>query len=481
VKLKFYGRVPELQLLENYYAQGESRLIALYGRRRVGKSLLLEKFSNEKLVYKFVGLAPDEKISADDQRQFFAKTLMGYGIPAIQTDDWSHLFRLLALKVEGKKAVIIFDEISWMATGDPTFLPKLKSDWDEHFKLKSKVLLILCGSISSWIQKNILASSGFVGRVDHVLEIKPLPLKDCNKFFQDREISDYEKFKVLSVTGGIPLYLNAFDFSQPFEKNIERLCLSSGGLLLREFEVIFHDLFDKRAGVYKKIVESLVSRSLEASEIAKAIDWEPSGVLTDYLEDLSTAGFISRDFLWDFDSGKVSKLSRYRLSDNYLRFYLKCLQPHKEKIEQRGMTSSFLTLMDLPSWPGILGLQFENLVLQNREVLWEALGYSARDIVSDNPFFQKKNTKQPGCQIDYLIQTRHHNLIVCEIKFSKNVLGLEVAEEIKSKMKAFKRPKSFACFPVLIEVSGVQDSVLDSQVFMKILDFGEFLKGKTAA
>ncbi len=475
INFKFYGREAELKLLESYYSQQESRLITIYGRRRIGKSALIEEFSKNKVLYKFMGLPPDKNISATDQRASFAKTLSSYGLPEIKTEDWSDLFKLLALKIEGKQAVIVFDEISWMALEDPTFLPKLKSDWDECFKNKSQVLLILCGSVSSWIQKNILSSTGFVGRIDHVIELKPLGLKDCNAFWKDREITPYEKLKVLCVTGGVPLYINAFDLSQPFEKNIERLCLTPGGLLLREFDVIFNDLFDKRAGLYKKIVESLISGPKDTRQIAESIQWEPSGVLTDYLNDLVTAGFISRDFLWDFQSGELGKLSRYRLSDNYLRFYLRCLQPHKEKIEQRGLNTPFLSLLDLPSWPSILGLQLENLVLQNRELIWESLGYSARDIVSDNPFFQKKNTQQAGCQIDYLIQTRHHNLIICEIKFSKNLISSEIIQEVKNKIKNLKHPKSFSCFPVLIHANEVQESVRDSQIFMKIINLGDFL------
>lgn len=470
---KFYGRTTQLKLLDTYFEQRKSNFITLYGRRRVGKSFLIEKFSNNKTFYKFVGLTPDQGITGQDQRNSFAKQLSEYGLPEIQTEDWMDLFKLLALKVENSQAVILFDEISWMAQGDPTFLPKLKSAWDNLFKHKSQVLLIVCGSVSSWIEKNILNNTGFVGRVDHVMKLGPLSIQECNGFFEGRSLSAYEKFKVLSITGGIPLYIDAFNFKDPFEQNIKRLCFTSGGLLLREFQVIFHDLFDKRAATYKNIVEALVTGPQDTKSIAKSIQWDPSGVLTDYLRDLETAGFISRDYIWHFKTAKLSKLSRYRLSDNYLRFYLRCLVKLKPQIESQHFdeTASF----DIPGWQSILGLQFENLVLQNRTEIWKALNLAVPDIIFDNPYFQHKNTKQLGCQIDYLIQTKFNTIFVCEVKFTTKKIGPEIIKEMQEKIKRLNMPKNFSCFPVLICIGEVSESVISSEFFTKIIQFEDIL------
>lgn len=474
-KIEIYGRVPELALLNTYYDRLSSCFIAIYGRRRIGKSYLVNYFAKNKEFYKFVGLAPDGQMNAKDQKEAFRQSLASYGIPCAGVDDWLDLFKLLALKMEGKKAIIFFDEISWMAHGDPTFLPKLKTAWDEYFKLQSQVQFIICGSVSSWIEKNVLSSTAFVGRVDHVIALKPLELSACGKFWSTNNVSAYEKFKVLSITGGVPLYLQSFEMNKSFEQNIERLCLTSGGLLLREFDVIFHDLFDRRASVYQEIVYVLAKGPLDAKSISQALKWSQSGVVTDYLHDLETAGFISRDYTWHFKSGDVGKNSRFRLSDNYLRFYLRCLQKHKAKIEQRSIAAP--SVGEIGNFDSILGLQFENLVLANRDLILQALGISSQDVVFENPYYQKKGKTQEGCQIDYLIQTRFNGLFVCEIKFSKSEVNYKVVDEVQRKIDVLKKPKNFSCFPVLIHIGGVDERVFEAEYFTKVINFSEFLKG----
>jgi hypothetical protein len=122
-----------------------------------------------------------------------------------------------------------------------------------------------------------------------------------------------------------------------------------------------------------------------------------------------------------------------------------------------------------------MGLQFENLILNNRKLLWNKLHIHPEEIRSDNPFFQRKTVRAPGCQIDYLIQTKFNNLYICEIKFSKNEIGPGVIKEIQQKIDTLKSPKNFSCRPVLIQVNGVTDAVLESDYFNKIVDFSELL------
>ena len=131
---------------------------------------------------------------------------------------------------------------------------------------------------------------------------------------------------------------------------------------------------------------------------------------------------------------------------------------------------------NLPGWEGIMGLQFENLVVQNNKTLWKMIHLPAEEIVQEGPFFQNPTTKQSGCQIDYMIQTRFHNLYLCEIKFSKNPIGKKVIEEMEEKRKRLKVPRHFSMRPILIHVNGVEDSVLDERYFDKIIDFGQLFE-----
>jgi hypothetical protein len=211
----------------------------------------------------------------------------------------------------------------------------------------------------------------------------------------------------------------------------------------------------------------------EFNAICKALEYSKSSTLLEYLDDLIAAGFISRDYTWLVKSGKSSRLSHFRLSDNYLRFYLKYISPNKDRILRDGFESEAIS--SLPGWNTIMGLQFENLVLKNRKKIWKALGIKAADIVADNPYFQNQTTAKKGCQIDYLIQTRFNTLFACEIKFSSQTIKSDVIPEIKEKLSRIALPKRFSCWPILIHVNGVNDSVADSGYFTKIIDFSLLL------
>lgn len=135
----------------------------------------------------------------------------------------------------------------------------------------------------------------------------------------------------------------------------------------------------------------------------------------------------------------------------------------------------FIDLSSLPGWISTIGLQFENLVLKNRDFILEKLNIRRENIVADNPFFQRKTIRYAGCQIDYMIQTRENVLYICEIKFSKSEIKMSVIDEMKEKIKRLSCPRGFAVVPVLIHVNGVSDSVDDSDYFYKIIDFSELL------
>jgi len=129
----------------------------------------------------------------------------------------------------------------------------------------------------------------------------------------------------------------------------------------------------------------------------------------------------------------------------------------------------------LKGWHSLMGLQMENLILSNRELIKSALHLSPKDIVCDNPFFQRKNTRQKGCQIDYLIQTNTNVLYICEIKCSTQPIGASIIEEMQNKIRAMTIPKYFSYRPILIHINGVTDALIDAQYFSHIIDFGSFL------
>lgn len=206
-------------------------------------------------------------------------------------------------------------------------------------------------------------------------------------------------------------------------------------------------------------------------EIAESLQYPSGGPLTEYLEDLIISGFVEKDDGWSIQTGQELRSSKYRIKDNYLRYYLKYISPHLRKIK-KGLfktTSPF----HLPGWEGVLGLQFENLVLNNRTAVWQALDIRVEDIVFENPYTQSKTTKQAGCQIDYAIQTRFKNLYLCEVKFSQHPISIDIVRAVEKKVAALKVPKGFACLPILIHVNGVTQAVIDSGFFTRIVNFSD--------
>jgi len=475
---KFIGRQDELVALNQLLDKRSASLIIIKGRRRIGKSRLLEEFAKRfDNAYVFSGLAPrlEEGVSAQTQRDEFVRqfTRQLGDTSAEQTRDWGDLFWQLSQQTTQGRVLIVLDEITWMGSMDPDFLGKLKNAWDLYFKKNDHLILALCGSVSTWIEENILSSTGFLGRESLVLTLEEMPLRDCSEFWNadDERVSAYEKLKLLSVTGGIPRYLESINPSLTAEQNIQQLCFDQRGILYEEFEKIFSDLFSSRNELYKGIVNCLADGIADQETIIRQVGLKKGGDISNYLNDLIQSGFLSRDFTWKIKNGDVSNLSHYRLKDNYSRFYLKYILPNKEKIKLGNMRQ--MSLSSLKGWFTIMGLQVENLILSNRNEIKQKLKIDPNDILTDNPFFQRRSTKQPGCQIDYMIQTRHNVLYICEIKFSGREIGGQVIDEMREKIRRLKIPRQFSYRPVLIHVNGVSELVIESQYFSDIIDFSE--------
>lgn len=472
----FIGREDELKQLNALLSKKTASLVVVNGRRRIGKSRLIEEFAKDKTFYKFAGLVPEKNITAQHQRDEFAVSLSAQtGLPEISTDDWSKLFSLLAHKTSKGKVIILFDEITWMAHDDETFLGKLKNAWDMELKKNPNLILVLCGSISAWIEENIINSTGYFGRVSLHIQLTELPLDKCNQLLNALNFkrSAEEKLMYLALTGGVPWYIEQIKYRFSASENIKLLCFEKNALLTQEYKHIFHDLFGRRDQVYKKIVEALVSGPLDYDSIARKINYAKGSALTSYLAELKLSGYISQYYTWDFKENSESSLSKYRLSDSFLRFHFKLIAPKLASIQRGRFARTNIT--QLPGWWGLIGLQLENLVLNNRDLIFKALSIDPSDIIADDPYFQKPTKRVKGCQIDYLILTRQKSLFVCEIRFSQNPINTNIITEVKKKIESLVVKKNIAILPVLIHFNEVADSVVDSEYFYNIINISSFL------
>ena len=277
----------------------------------------------------------------------------------------------------------------------------------------------------------------------------------------------------MSVTGGVPWYLEQIQTHHSADENIKRLCFEKNGLLVHEFNRIFNNLFSSRGEIYKKIITLLSQGMKDRAALQKMMAYSPSGTLSNHLTALEICGFVSKHPDWSLKTGKVGKQTLYRLSDNYLRFYIHYIEPNLAKIEQ-GLFLE-IPLSSLPGWEPMLGFQLENLLLKNRPLLYRAIGIYPQDVVIDNPYFQKASGRKKGCQIDYLVQMHSNTLFVCEVKMHRRELGLEVVEAMKAKIASLAIPKGFGIAPVLLHLGPISDSLLSNRYFYRIIDIADLL------
>jgi AAA+ ATPase superfamily predicted ATPase len=473
--MNLLGRESEIQLLTDLWATKKPKLVVVTGRRRIGKSTLIEVFGKKNSLFiKIQGLAPDKNIGKAEQLKNFADQLHQiFELPNLKLDNWTAAFELLNSQITNKKTVLLLDEISWMAKDSPEFPGKLKMTWDDHFKKHPNLILVLCGSVTTWIEQNILKKTDFVGRVSQHIHLEELPLNQVSAFWKKTITSPIEKIRYLNLSGGVPRYLEELNPHLPTTANIKKLAFQPGSFFSEEFEKIFNETFEKRALIYKNILKLLIEKKLSFVELCSDLKVEKNGSISNYLDDLVLSGFLSRDYKYS-TKGVKSKLSVYRIKDNYVRFYLKFIEPRLDKISKNLMSE--VSVESLPQWNQLMGYQFETLVLNNLSLVLKELKIPQMEITSCSPHFQKKTEKTKGaCQIDLLITTRFGNIYVCEIKF-KQKINIDIIDEVKKKIAVLKRPSSTSIRPVLIYAGELDESVIDADYFSDIVNVQDWLK-----
>ena len=466
--MAFIGRTAELETLARLWRKQTPSLVVCSGRRRIGKSTLVEEFAARSgcRFLEFEGLAPDRTMTDERQRNHFLDRLAELGgTPPIRAETWPKAFDALR-KVVGPgtdRVVVLLDEISWMGGCDPGFAAFLKNAWDTGFSKRSGLILVVCGSVSAWIGENILRSKGFVGRISLDLRVEELPLADCASFWgsASERVSSGELFDLLSVTGGVPKYLQEIDPGLSAAENVRNLCFLPEGYLFKDFDILFTDVFKRNAAEKRAVLEGLVDGPRTAGEIAAALGVSRNGHLTDLLAELREAGFTSQDEGLNPDTGKPLRETRHRLCDNYARFYLKCIAPRAAAVRKGLFRPASLDAM--PGWNAILGLQFETLVANHFRELVPKLGLGGALVTSAAPFFRAGTKARPGVQVDMMLQTKK-SVWVVEIK-RRGRIGESVEEEVRRKVVRLGLPRDVSVRTVLVYEGRLSPSVVEDGYF----------------
>ena len=479
----FVGRKEELADLESLWRKRTSSIVACRGRRRIGKSTLFREFARRTadVLLEFEGLAPDPEhpVTNDDQLGEFAATLARHtNSPILSLRNWKDAFFWLDRAIDdSKRTVVLLDEISWMGGCDPTFPAVLRNAWETWFHRHPKLILVVCGSVSAWIRKNILGNTGFTGRFSRDYVLTELSLPECAEFWKPgaADLNPREIFDVLSVTGGVPRYLEEVDPGLSAEENVRRLCFRKEGVLFKDFDAIFHQMFGAAATERRRILELLADGPASGAELAPKLETDRNGALAERLRELEEGGFVDSDPGLNPETGRESRVSRYRLRDNYTRFYLKYVLPRKAAI-RRG-AYRFASLSALPDWSAVMGLQFENLVVNNAMDVAALLGIGNSTVESAAPYRnvrKDRNGRPRGCQIDLLVQTPRTAYVV-EVK-RQNEIGPEIEDEVAERMKRLPLRAGMSKRPALV-YDGRLDPAVEGSGFFAAVVSGRRLLG----
>ena len=437
----FFGRNEILGQLEELSYKRVSSLVTCRGRRRVGKSTLIEEFARRThaAFLKLEGRKPEKDIgNADELANFAAQLSQQTGCDPTPPQNWLNAFARLNDKIsDDRRTVVLLDEISWMAHYDEAFASTLKIAWDNLLKKHDGLILVLCGSVSSWIRDNVVDNGAYLGRRSLDIVLQELPPEECVKFWGDAaaRTSTREIVDVLSVTGGVPRYLEEIIPSLSAEENIRRLCFRRNAVLRVDFDQMFEDVISREQGFAGKVLRCLTDGPQSAAEITERLGLGKGGRVTGALELLEEAGFAAEIAARNPETGEVPRERRYRLKDNYCRFYLKYIEPVKDAIDSGAY--EFSRLDDLAGIDAVMGLQFENLVVNHCRSLIGHLHLGSSIVKSAAAYYRRGTKARKGVQVDLLIQTEKANCIV-EVKRQKKIEH-DVIEEVDEKVRLIRR------------------------------------------
>ena len=475
----FFGREEQLEQLASLWGKRVSSLVTCRGRRRIGKSTLIKEFARktESRFLKIEGARPEEGFSNKDELRVFAEQLAAQtGCERTTPENWLDAFIRLDREVKnGQKTVVLLDEISWMGYYDPMFANTLRMAWENYWKEHDRLIVVLCGSVSSWIKDNIIDNASYMGRRSLDLVVGELPLRECVKFWgrAAERVNTKEIIDVLSVTGGIPRYLEEVEPSLSADENIKRMCFLPNSILRTDFDEMFTDVITRQPAFTARVLDCLVDGPRSVTDIAERINEKKNGRMSSALVRLVESGFVSDDAGKNPGTGGDIREKKYRLRDNYARFYLKYVAPVKRVIDA-GMFR-FVGIDQFTGWESVKGLQFENLVVNNAAELLSPLHMDRALVLSVAPYSRRasESSGKEGIQVDLLLQSKMSYCIV-EVK-RKLKIGREVIDEVERKRRLLPHPVGVSVRTALVYDGELAPSVEADGYFDAVVRFGDLL------
>ena len=418
---KISGREKEMGLLSEYMDSGRPEFIAVYGRRRVGKTFLVRSFFKDKFAFYATGIIEGER---KEEMEAFHTALVEYGYKGPKAQTWIEAFVALAdllkkkNKNRNKRLVVFIDELPCFDTPNSGFVHALDYFWNSRGSWMDNLLFVICGSATSWMIRNVVHNRGGLhNRLTHHIHLKPFTLAQTEQYFRERKCR-WSRMMILQAymaLGGVPYYLSLLNFTQSVHDNIDRLFFEEEALLENEYQQLYKSLY-RNPESYMEII-TLLSRhhkGLTRKEIAEKLKVTSSGHLTTMLDDL-----VNCDFLRFYRIGTKQRGGIYQLMDLFTLFYLKF---SKRKTSNPHYWRNLINTPEQNTW---LGLAYENVCLLHYRQIIEALHL---DSIHTEFYSWRSKTSDPAVQIDMVIDRSDGIVNLCEIKYSKEKYLLKKTE-----------------------------------------------------
>lgn len=462
----FIGREKEQKLLNDYLRSDQSEFIAIYGRRRVGKTYLIQQVIGDDYAFYVAGM---NKVSMRMQLSNFMEGIRRKGGKGAAVKSWLEAFFALEGYLEslpqGRKIVFI-DEMPWMDTPRSNFISGLEHFWNSWASWRSDIKLIVCGSATSWIINNLIKNRGGLhNRVTHKIPLKPFSLGECRSYFSALgfRYSIKQIAECYMILGGVPYYLSKMEKSESVAQNVDRLLFSEDGELHDEFQSLYNSLY-KNASNHIKVVTALASKGkgLTRQELIAKTRIADNGKFSTLLEELDSCGFIrcyepfSANLNRKGSDERQSPDTLYQLVDPFTLFYFQVMR--KASAHDASYWTNNQNSTSYNTW---CGLSFEMLCLNHIEQIKQALGIAG---VAANIFswFGKGDSRR--AQIDMLIDRADRTINVCEMKYYNKPYALTAKDEEEIERKV----------STLLEATGTDKSVIVTMITTKGIEKNEY-------
>lgn len=453
------GREKEKQILQNALHEEYSQFIAVYGRRRVGKTFLIRESFNYQFAFQFTGAA---SLSAKKQLARFRNALKIHGLKNVpQLTNWIDAFfeleRYIDSLPEGKK-VIFLDELPWMDAPRSSFLSELEAFWNGWASARKDIVFVVCGSATAWMIKKILKNKGGLhNRLTHRIALQPFNLGLCEKMAEAQHLA-LNRMQVLEaymVFGGVPYYWSLLQSGQSVAQEIDRLIFSQEGDMHDEFQMLYASLFTNPQS-YLDIIETLSKRKcgMSREDLVTTLNLKSSSTVTDLLEDLEWCGFIRK-----YNAlGKKTKDALYQLIDPFTLFYFEFVKGNQ------GMTNYWQAIHGMPKYNVWCGLAFERVCFAHVEQIKMKLGISG--VLTGVYSWRCQPNEEKGyggVQIDMLIDRNDGIIDLCEMKYSDTEYSIssQYAQEMTRKRAVFQQVSKTqkAVHLVLVTTQGIAPGI----------------------